>query len=338
MRSFPAALIVVLLVFPLFLAGFLVVGVSTWVLDRGFYASILSDARLYQVPDGLSAATRVTVDLPGNSRVSLRVSPRALKEILPPEYVRNQALGVLGSVFDFVEGKSPVFDPLIDLGPIRRALAGPEGKRFSRVVAEDLPVGPAGDSFVIRPGRLPESRPSSITVERAADLIQAALPAFARGIPLRIRLTDAFGWGEVVRGREWMAFPVLRALIIADSIFLFVACAFWVAAAFLGGSDTRRRLQWMGWSLLAPAAVVFLIGFLTTIAGFAAPGGAGVPAPAEGMMRFSPAFLAAVYDAARFVMKRAGIGFLVTGAVAAGVSMALLGVSWSMPQERRQAA
>ena len=337
MRSFPAALIVVFLVFPLFVAALAAVGVSTWVLDRNFYAAILSDSRLYQVPDGLSGATRITVDLPGRSRLSLSASPRALKEVLPPDYVRNQALGVLGSMFDFLEGKAVVFDPLIDLEPIKKALVGPEGRRFARRVAEDLAVGSAGGPFVIRPGRLPDSRPSTISVERAAALIEAGLPAFANAIPLRVRLTDAFGWGEVVRGQEWHG-SVLRVLVIADVVVLFVACAFWVAAAFLGGVDTRRRLQWLGWSLLAPAALVFVIGLVITIAAFAAAARSSLASADMGALRFSPAFATAVFDAARFAMRRIGIGFLATGAVAAGVSMALLGVSWSMPQERRQAA
>ncbi|HVO40457.1 MAG TPA: hypothetical protein VMV03_15600 [Spirochaetia bacterium] len=337
MRSFPAALIVVFLVFPLFMAALVAVSVSTWVLDRSFYTAILSDSRLYQVPDGLSGATRITVDLPGRPRLSLSASPRALKEVLPPDYVRNQALGVLGSMFDFLEGKAVVFDPLVDLDPIRKALAGPEGRRFARLVAEDLPVGSPGGSFVIRPGRLPDSRPSTISVERAAALIEAGLPAFAGAIPMRIRLTDAFGWGEVVRGQEWQG-SVLRVLVIADVVILFIACAFWVAAAFLGGADARRRLQWMGWSLLAPAAFVFLIGLFITIAAFAAAARSGLASADTGTLRFSPAFATAVYDAARFAMRRIGIGFLATGAVAAGVCMALLGVSWSMPQERRQAA
>jgi hypothetical protein len=339
MRSFPAALIVVFLVFPLFMAGLVAVGVSTWVLDRHFYTTILSDSRLYQIPDGLSAATRLTVDLPGRSRLSLSASPRAFKEILPPDYVRNQALGVLGSLFDFLEGKAGVFDPLVDLDPIRKALVGPEGRRFARMVAEDLPVGSPGGPFVIRPGRLPDSRPPTISVERAAALIAAGLPTFANAIPMRIRLTDAFGWGEVVRGQEWQG-SVLRALVIADLIILFIACAFWVAAAFLGGVDGRQRLQWMGWSLLAPAACVFLIGLVITIAAFAAASRSGLATAdaGAGAVRFSPAFMTAVYDAARFAMRRVGLGFLATGAVAAGVSMALLGVSWSMTKERRLAA
>lgn len=339
MRSFPAALIVVFLVFPLLLAGLVAVSVSTWVLDRHFYAAILSDSRLYQIPDGLSAATHVTIDLPGRSRLSLSASPRAFKEILPPDYVRNQALGVLGSLFDFLEGKAGVFDPLVDLDPIRKALVGPEGRRFARMVAEDLPVDSPGGPFIIRPGRLPDSRPSTISVDRAAALIEAGLPAFANAIPMRIRLTDAFGWGEVVRGQEWEG-SVLRGLIIADVVILFIACAFLVAAAFLAASNARQRLQWMGWSLLAPAALVFLIGLGITIAAFAAAARSGLASAdtGAGALRFSSAFMTAIYDAARFAMRRVGIGFLATGAVAAGVSLALLGVSWSMPQERRQTA
>jgi hypothetical protein len=333
MRSFPAALISVLLVFPLFFCALSMIGVSTWALDRSFYAGILSDVRLYQIPDAISAASRVSVELPGNSRLSLRVSPRALKPILSSEYMRSQALSALGSVFDFLEGKTQMPDPVLDLAPVKKALLGREGKQFARALVEDLPV--EAGQFRVSPGRLPESRPSSISIDAATAIVTAGLPVFVDGIPDRIRFSDYLSrHGEAADLQGWPGFPMIRGFVIADIILLFLAAAFWTAAAFLGGAGARQRLQWLGWSLLAPAAAVFLMGLVISLSLLSHWVRMGLAAAHLESLGFGPGFGAAIADAAQLTVQRVGVSFLAAGAIAAGVSLALLGGSWSMPRER----
>ncbi len=335
MRSFPAALISVLLVFPLFLCALSVVGISTWALDRSFYAGILSDVRLYQIPDAISAATQVSIQMPDKSSLSFRVSPRALKQILSSDYMRSQALSALTGVFDFLEGKTQVPDPALDLAPIKKALAGSQGKRFARVFVQDLPVGGPGGQFTVSPGRLPQSRPSSLSVEKATAIVTAGLPAFASIIPNTLRLSDYPGFrNNEARMWGWPGFPAIRGLIIADVILLVLAAAFWAAAAFLGGIDARQRLQWLGWSLLAPAAAVFLVGLVVSLAMLSHWVGGGVASAHLESLGFDSDFGPAIAEAARTAIGRVGTTFLAAGAIAAGVSLALLGASWSMPKGR----
>jgi hypothetical protein len=333
MRSFPAAFVSVLLVFPLFICALTVVGISTWALDKSFYTGILSDVRLYQIPDAGSAASRVRIDLPDKPGVSLRVSARALKQIISPQYMRSQALSALASVFDFLEGKTQVPDPILDLAPIKKALRGSEGQRFALALVQDMPVGGQASEFAVSPGRLPESRPPSLSVEKAAAIVAAGLPAFAGAIPNSVRLSDYAGWdGHEARMWGWRGFPALRGLIIADVILLALAAAFWVAAAFIGGVTARQRLQWLGWSLLAPAAAVFLVGLFASLTLLSSWMRGGIASARLESLGFDPGFGLAVADAARAVMGRIGTTFLAAGAIAAGVSLALLGASWSLPK------
>ena len=46
----------------------------------------------------------------------------------------------------------------------------------------------------------------------------------------------------------------------------------------------------------------------------------------------------ALIDAARHVAARAGIGFLATGGIGAGLSLGLLAWSWSIPHDERKGA
>ncbi len=333
MRRVPAILIVIFLALPLLSTALLSISVSTWVLDRGFYASLVGDERLYQFPDATSSATWWTGTIREFTGVGSRAATQAWREVLTPVYLRTQALGIVNHVFDFLEGGSTL-DLTADLTPVKTALRGEPGRRFAAALAKSLPVGGAAAGFVTGAHTLPVSRPAAIPVDRAAAMIQAGLPAFAASIPDTVRLTDTVitPWAEI----SWTGgFNLLAGLIIADLVLLVFGCGLWLAAAFIGGETTFERLQWLGWVLFVPAVGVFLIGLVTMLgnaAGWAAWGIGQARLEAQG---FSLSFVQALMDGARHVITRVGVGFLATGAVAAGIALALLAVSWSIPQAER---
>jgi hypothetical protein len=127
MRSVPAALIAVLLVVPLFLAALFTVAVSTWVLDRGFYASLIDDERLYEFPRGIT--NEEWTEAARDSGIPLLRDPALLREVVTPAWMRAQALSVLGQAFDFVEQRTGTFDPELDLAPLKKAVAAKGGAR-----------------------------------------------------------------------------------------------------------------------------------------------------------------------------------------------------------------
>jgi hypothetical protein len=248
--------------------------------------------------------------------------------------MRSQTLAALGGVFDFLEGQTQLPDPMLDLAPLKKALLGNEGRQFSRTLVEDLPVGGQPSQFFVSPGQLPESRPSSLSVEKATNIVVSGLPIFVSVIPDRIRLSDNLlqrdhfsSWS-----RPW--FPLIRTLIFADVSLLALSTGLWVAAAFLGGIDARQRLTWMGWSLLAPAGAVFLAGLIITLSLLSRWIHGGLTAVQLESLGFAAGFRAAIADAVRLTIRRVGVSFLASGATAAGVSLAMPGASWSMLKER----
>jgi len=336
MRRVPAILMVVFLVCPLFFAALLTVSVSTWALDRGFYAQLIDDARLYQIPSLQGGSMSwAGSGVPGLETVSLTYSARALREVLSPGYMRTQAMGVLNQVFDVMEARRGADGISVDLAPVKAALLGDAGKRFALALAQDLPVGGAG--FAVRQGRLPAARPSSVSIERAAAIIQEGLPGFVKTIPDRIRLSDNAFWRDTAFAGQWgPRISVLGALIFADVVLLLLAGGLWVAAAFIGGANRFERLQWLGWSLLAPAAGVFLIGMFTILP-FVFPWVQwGIQSARLELDGFSATFVAALIDLVQHALARVGGGFLAAGAVAGGAAIGLLAWSWSMPPEARK--
>jgi len=323
---------VLFLVCPLFTAAFFTIGVSTSVMNRSFYTAILDNLDLYQIPDAVSSATWTARDVPGLEGFSFNASARAMREVLSPAYMRSQAVSVLNQVFDVLDARASSDEMAIDLAPLKAALLGEPGKRFARALAQDLPVSESS-TFVIAPGRLPVSRPSSLTVEKAARLIEAGLPTFTRAIPDSARLSDAW----MSHGWHWHPhIPLTGALVMADILLLLFAGGLWVAAAVVGGATRFERLQWLGWPLFAPAAGVFLTGlaiFLCARSGWVQWGLESAHLAAQG---FSGSFVTAVTDAVREAGSRAGTGFLATGAIAIGAAMGLLGWSWSIPESERR--
>jgi hypothetical protein len=158
MRSVPAALIAVFLVVPLFLAALFTVSVSTWVLDRGFYASLIDDERLYEIPAGFAKGE--WEETARETGIPLLRDPALLREVVTPAWMRTQALSVLGQAFDFIERRTGTFDPEFDLAPLKKAGAAPErdadGELHAPAVVGFLGLLRTGRA---RPGRRDPSLP-----------------------------------------------------------------------------------------------------------------------------------------------------------------------------------
>jgi hypothetical protein len=327
MRKVPGILIVVLLVFPCFLAALLTISVSTWALDRGFYAGLLADERLYEIPARVDAEQWVeTAGLPS---LSLFRHTAGLREIASASYMRAQALAVLNEALDFVDGRSRSFDPAIDLAPLKRALATDAGKRFALGVAKSLPVCASSTGFSLKDGTIPRCRPSSVSVEKAAALIAAALPSLAAKIPDTLRLSD-IPQADYIPQRWWgpVGFSALGALVLADVVLLALAGGFWVAAAFVGGATMKERLLWLGSSLAAPSVLVFLCGLASLLPLAGGWVWEGIRSADLGAVGFSAGFTAAVFETARHAIWRVAAGFLAVGGVSLGISIGL--VVWAM--------
>ncbi len=327
MRKVPAVLIVVFLVFPLFCAALLTISVSTWALDRRFYAGLLSDERLYEIPTLLD--TTQWSGGTGLAGLSLFRDPAALREIATRPYMRSQALAILNEGFDFLDGRSRTFDPAIDLAPLKKALATEAGKRFALAAARGLPVCSSSEVFSLKDGTMPRCRPSSISVEKAAALITAALPSLAARIPDTLRLSE-LPEARYMPPRWWgqSGFSTLGALILADVVLLALTCGFWVAGAFVGGATLRERLLWLGWSLFAPSVLVLLCGIGALVPLTGGWVWDGIRSAGPGSVGFSAGFSAAVIETARHAVSRVATAFLATGGIALGISIGL--VVWAM--------
>jgi hypothetical protein len=337
MRRVPAILIVIFLACPLLFASFVAISLGTWTLDRRLYLSLLDDKRLFQLPDAVSSASWSTTAIDGIGGLPWKSVGRAAAEILTPEYLQSQASRVLNQAFDTFDGRSRRFAFTVDTAPVKAALRSDAGRRFARMLAEDLPAGGGIADFKVVPGRLPVARPAALSVDQAASIIQSGLPVFVSNTPDALRLGDdpqfnmnSGSWGERPEIRLY------RVMLAVCIVLLVIAVGLWIAAAFIGGETRFERLQWLGWSLLAPAAGVLLMGLAVELSSASPWAHWGIENARLQLQGFHASFVSALIDAARHVVARAGIGFLTTGGIGAGLSLGLLAWSWSIPHDERK--
>lgn len=335
MRKAIATVMVAVIVFPLLLAALMTFSVSTWAFDRGFYLQLVSDERIYEAILGETAWEQEQIfedtefdGIPGDALA------KTLREVITPNYLRSQAVTMVNDAFDAVEGRASVLELTVDLTPLKDRLRGEAGDRFARSLAANLPVCSAGEQAFAPGAQLPRCRPANLSEERAAELIVKALPAFLDSLPdtypqppqtIHFYYTpeDAFLTGFLGTNR----------LIWVNILLALVAASFWVSAAFVGGENRRRIVQWLGWPLFVPAVLILIGGIAIRIA-------AGWPWIDYGLSSWVlsdvwySAEIAEVFTAiARSAIKAIARGFLVTGGISIGISMGLIVWSYSIQAE-----
>jgi len=338
MRQAIAVIIIVLLVFPLIFAAMMSFSVGTWALDRDFYLQLVSDERIYDAfiedtdwGDEQMFEFSEFEGLPGNAMAA------ALQEVITPNYLRSQVVGLVNDTFDAIEGRTDKLELSMDITPLKDRLRGEAGERFSRSLASELPVCASGEQPIAPGSRLPRCRPSKLTDEEVASVIAEALPALLDSLPDRYPTPPETVYFEyALEDRFWTNFVGTNRLIWASVLLALVAAAFWVGAAFVAGENRRRIVQWLGWPLFVPAVLTLGCGVAIRIA-------AGLPWVESGLGYWlstdlwSRAEIVGVLSTvARTAIKAVARGFLITGGVSLGIAMSLIIWSFSIEEEADQ--
>lgn len=329
MRKFLALLLAVVVVFPMIVAALSLIAISTWVLDRSFYESVLGDTRLYEVllsrdpPNYFNR--QVTWQI--SSDVPIEALGRALREVVTPEYARDQALRIVADLFDALEGRRDTLDLTLDLSPIKDALRGEGGQRFAQTLAAELPRCEAGENPVTRNDQslvIIACRPNTMSVNEAARQITQALPDFINQIPNQIDLTRRpIDFRVELRGVP-TSISAQSGLNLAIVIVALLAGSIWLVAAFVGGEDRRARLLWLGWMLIVPAALIFLIGVgISTDFSLGWMRYGLNQARFEGV-EYSAEFRDALINVTRSAQNTVANGFFAAGGVAGAFALALI--------------
>lgn len=264
MRKFLALILLITLVFPLVLSAQALISVGSFVLDRQFYIGALDNDQLY---DSLISETIVSSFL--NRGLSLPVGTdtarleSVMESILPREYLKPQIDLFVNGFFDYLQGRSEDFSPTLDISSIKNALQGEKQSEFLLALAEAMP--PCETDQI--PGFGGEGqtacKPEGMSIELLAeDYLKPVFPQALAQFPDQILLVE--NWEELQGYRSYRSFmpgmAVPASLMLIVLIFVFLALCTWYLSALIADDSWRTRLQWLGWTLIIPSALIFLVG------------------------------------------------------------------------------
>ncbi len=112
---------------------------------------------------------------------------------------------------------------------------------------------------------------------------------------------------------------------------MLIAGSVWLVAALIGGEDQHERLLWLGWSLLIPAILVFLIGLAINTDFSLGWMRFGLNEARFEGVEYSIAFQQALLDVARDALNTIANGFLAAGGIAGTIALALIVSGFSTP-------
>ena len=321
LRKLLAAVLLLALVLPLLFSALTLFSISGWALKRSFYRQLAGEEKLYTA---LLAEARATKDQawdvgdwappPGLEGLPPEALAKALAQTVSAAYLREQAVQSVDAFFDILQGGRAELG--LDLRPLKRELEAGSRQRFAGALAEALPNCRTGQDPLDPLSRLPVCRPSGMSVQRASELVNAAMPAALRRVP------DRYPFGDAAEVAAWIGPLGVARLFWAAVILGLIAAAFWIGAAFLYGRDRAEVTAFLGWSLLPPALLTLACGLAVRLAflgrwllelGFL---GGGPWASRE------TAF--ALADALRPPLQAISRGFLISGAVSLGLCLGLI--------------
>jgi hypothetical protein len=316
LRKLLAVALLLALVLPLMFSSLSLFSVSGWALKRSFYRQLAGEERLYAA---LLAEARAAKDRawevgdwtppPGLEGLPPEALAKALAQTVSSGFLRAQAVQSVDAFFDIMHGGSAELG--LDLRPLKRELETGSSRPFADALAEALPNCRTGQDPLDARSLLPVCRPSGMSVQRASQLTLAALPAALQRVPDRYPFPDA---EEIA---AWIGPLGAVRLVWAGVILALIAAAFWIAAGFLYGRDRAEVTAFLGWSLLPPALLTLACGLAVRFA-FVSFRFLGWRSWA------SPDAAFALGDALRAPLQTVSRGFLVTGAVALGLSLGLI--------------
>jgi len=267
MRKLIAILLTIFLVFPLLLSAQATVSVTSWALDRQFYIDAVDQPQIYTT---LSSSLMINkllneqLGLPPEANTSELES--VLKGALTADYMHDEVSGLINELFDYLQGKTDTFAPALDVVPLKTTLQDSQQDAFLIALVAALPPCAPDETPGFGDEGQTACKPAGVSDDLLSEqILKPALPALLATIPDEISLEGEFqnlqenaNWLTFIPG---MAFPA--SVILSVLVLVFIAVCAWYVTALISDASWRVRLQWLGWTLLVPAVLIFLLGFAT---------------------------------------------------------------------------
>lgn len=266
MRKLLAILLTISLVFPLVLASQSTISVASWALDRQFYIDALNNQQVYDnllSDEMLDEVLRSHFALPSETNTQGLID--ILRSIISDDYLKEQLSAVVNDFFDYLHGTTDQFEPVINIQPIKSALTDEKQAEFLAELVGILPICASGQTPGLGGEGQTLCKPAGISDEVLIEnFLAPALPSLLEQLPDELPLGEEWQhWQSQENWRSFLPGMAVPASLLLSVLFLaFVAVCFWYITALIADSSWRVRLQWLGWTLLIPSVLIFVLGFV----------------------------------------------------------------------------
>ncbi len=333
MRKVLAVFVILLIVVPLLVTTLSTVSVSTWVFSRAFYQNLFASPTLYETALAEGLPDRLDDHETAADRLPVEAVRQGVRQVVTPEYLTAEGNRLVNEWFDYLDGRTYRLDLQFNMKPIKEALLGEGGARFAGAMAAALPACLPGEVSVHAETELLRCLPEGMSTAEATGKIEAVIPDLVTDTPDFVPLGDVtvnrerqYGYRTVsygAVGRAGMGLAIVTLMVLSG--------LFWLGASVLGGEDARGRLQWMGWSALAPALITVLFGLLSSPNFASAWLSFGLAQARANGESISLTAQQLIVDSTRLALGPISNGFLVVGGIAAAMALGLLVWGWLTP-------
>lgn len=329
MRKFFAIILAGILVIPMLLATQVLGSVSSFIMDRQFYIDTLDNDQVYET---LISGTLIPGFLNNGLAISEGIDASQLasvfESVLDQDYLRSQVSSFVGNAFDYIQGKQETFVPMIDLMPLKSALAGEKQNEFLLAFAQSLPDCEPGQIPGIGGAEFTACKPEGVSIDALAnDYLKPILPLTLAQIPDQVLLVE--NWEELQSYRNYRSFipgmAVPASLLLSGIIFILAAFSLWYLTALIADDAWRTRLQWLGWMLMIPSVIIFLTGLAAA---------SNIPvfwanysldrANFNGLPFFGPGLREALRAIIHAAIPRVSTSFLMVGGISGALALGLI--------------
>lgn len=268
MRKILAFLIAVALVFPLILSAQALFSVESFVLDRDFYIEALDSDQVYEslLSDAMISDV-LGKYLPIPPDADLTQIDAILKSVITREFFKEQIRILVNGLFDYLQGKTESFSPVINLAPVKTSLVDNNLDQLLAAFAAIMPICEPGQVPGIDSENQNACKPAGLNDDiLVQEFLKLVFPMILAMVPNELPIGEK--WDDIQVTRNWGPFVsgmALPASLMLIAIFLaFLAAGFWYIAAFIADESWRVRLLWLGWMLIIPSGLTLFTGLAVT--------------------------------------------------------------------------
>ncbi len=329
MRSCLALFVFVFIFLPLAFCGLLIASVSSWLLDRNFYADLFSAEEIYSALLSGNLAPELKLGGTGLDPAVTRAFEQAIQEAVSPSYVRDEVLRNINAVFDYLEDPSRGLTLAWDLRPLKRGLSAEQINTLADVLVKSLP--PCSPHTLQTDFTSPTCPPADELAQQLTAEVRQNLQRLIERLPDFQTIIEPIP--PNTQSGALLGNPV-QTVVSGGGLSLLMGTFFaWLFISALTARSTKGLWTTLGVTLLIPALPVLLLGIALLTGAANSIFSANVnTAFAEIGLRDS----AALDQVLQRAFSRISRGFLTYGGGAAGIALLLMAIGALMPQPRKR--